>query len=38
VARARSVPSHSQRVKMLKWQMFGRVKPDLLRKRVLLAS
>jgi len=31
------VEGHVNRVKMLKRQMFGRAKPDLLRKRVLLA-
>lgn len=32
------VEGHVNRIKMLKRQMFGRAKPDLLRKRVLLAS
>ncbi|WP_438672314.1 ISL3 family transposase [Solihabitans fulvus] len=32
------VEGHVNRVKMLKRQMFGRAKPDLLRKRVLLAD
>jgi transposase len=32
------VEGHVNRLKMLKRQMFGRAKPDLLRKRVLLAE
>ncbi|GAA1251049.1 transposase [Streptomyces aureus] len=32
------VEGHVNRIKMLKRQMFGRAKADLLRKRVLLAS
>jgi transposase len=32
------VEGHVNRVKMLKRQMFGRAKPDLLRKRVLLTD
>lgn len=32
------VEGHVNRVKMIKRQMFGRAKPDLLRKRVLLAN
>jgi transposase len=32
------VTAHVNRIKMLKRQMFGRAKPDLLRKRVLLAN
>jgi transposase len=32
------VEGHVNRLKMLKRQMFGRAKPDLLRKRVLLAN
>jgi transposase len=32
------VEGHVNRIKMLKRQMFGRAKPDLLRKRVLLAN
>jgi transposase len=32
------VEGHVNRIKMIKRQMFGRAKPDLLRKRVLLAS
>lgn len=33
-----AVEGHVNRIKMLKRQMFGRAKPDLLRKRVLLAN
>lgn len=33
-----AVEGHVNRIKMLKRQMFGRAKPDLLRKRILLAS
>lgn len=33
-----AVEGHVNRIKMLKRQMFGRAKPDLLRKRVLLVS
>ena len=33
-----SVEGHVNRLKMLKRQMFGPAKPDLLRKRVLLAD
>lgn len=33
-----TVEGHVNRIKMLKRQMFGRAKPDLLRKRVLLAN
>ncbi|HEX5404780.1 MAG TPA: transposase [Pseudonocardiaceae bacterium] len=33
-----AVEGHVNRIKMLKRQMFGRAKPDLLRKRVLLAG
>jgi transposase len=33
-----AVEGHVNRIKMLKRQMFGRAKPDLLRKRVLLAD
>ncbi|MEY9995842.1 transposase [Streptomyces sp. V4I8] len=33
-----AVEGHVNRIKMLKRQMFGRAKPDLLRKRVLLPS
>jgi len=33
-----SVEGHVNRIKMLKRQMYGRAKPDLLRKRVLLAD
>ncbi|MET7356260.1 hypothetical protein [Streptomyces mirabilis] len=29
---------HVNRIKMLKRQMFGRAKPDLLRKRILLTA
>jgi transposase len=29
---------HVNRIKMIKRQMYGRAKPDLLRKRVLLAD
>lgn len=32
------VEGHVNRLKMLKRQMFGRAKPDLLRKRVLLTD
>ena len=32
------VEGHINRLKMIKRQMFGRAKPDLLRKRVLLAD
>lgn len=32
------VEGHVNRLKMLKRQMFGRTKPDLLRKRVLLTD
>lgn len=32
------IEGHVNRIKMLKRQMFGRAKPDLLRKRVLLAN
>lgn len=32
------VEGHVNRIKMLKRQMFGRAKPDLLRKRVLLTT
>jgi transposase len=32
-----AVEGHVNRIKMLKRQMFGRAKPDLLRKRILLA-
>jgi transposase len=32
------VEGHVNRIKMLKRQMFGRAKPDLLRKRILLAT
>lgn len=32
------VEGHVDRIKMFKRQMLGRAKPDLLRKRVLLAS
>ncbi|MGY4967429.1 ISL3 family transposase [Streptomyces sp. 900105245] len=32
------VEGHVNRIKMLRRQMFGRAKPDLLRKRVLLAT
>jgi transposase len=32
------VGGHVNRIKMLKRQMFGRAKPDLLRKRVLIAN
>lgn len=34
----RPVEGHVNRIKMLKRQMFGRAKPDLLRKRILLAA
>ncbi|MGC0417917.1 transposase [Embleya sp. AB8] len=34
---SRMVEGHVNRIKMIKRQMFGRAKPDLLRKRVLLA-
>ncbi|WP_229684122.1 ISL3 family transposase [Nocardia camponoti] len=33
-----AVEGHVNRIKMLKRQMFGRAKPDLLRKRILLSS
>jgi transposase len=33
-----AVEGHVNRIKMLKRQMFGRAKPDLLRKRILLAD
>ena len=33
-----SVEGHVNRIKMIKRQMYGRAKPDLLRKRVLLAD
>ncbi|MBA8931813.1 transposase [Kutzneria viridogrisea] len=33
-----TVEGHVNRLKMLKRQMFGRAKPDLLRKRVLLTD
>ena len=33
-----AVEGHVNRIKMLKRQMYGRAKPDLLRKRVLLAD
>jgi transposase len=33
-----AVEGHVNRIKMLKHQMFGRARPDLLRKRVLLAD
>ena len=33
-----AVEGHVNRIKMLKRQMFGRAKPDLLRKRILLAE
>jgi transposase len=33
-----TVESHINRIKMIKRQMYGRAKPDLLRKRVLLAD
>jgi transposase len=33
-----AVESHVNRIKMIKRQMYGRAKPDLLRKRVLLAD
>jgi transposase len=36
--RSGAVEGHVNRIKMLKRQMFGRAKPDLLRKRVLLPS
>jgi transposase len=32
------VEGHINRVKMIKRQMFGRAKPDLLRKRILLSD
>ena len=32
------VEGHVNRIKMIKRQMYGRAKPDLLRKRVLLAD
>ncbi len=33
-----AVEGHVNRIKMLKRQMFGRAKPDLLRKRILLSD
>jgi transposase len=33
-----AVKGHVNRIKMIKRQMYGRAKPDLLRKRVLLAD
>jgi transposase len=33
-----STEGHVNRIKMLKRQVFGRAKPDLLRKRFLLAE
>jgi transposase len=33
-----AVEGHVNRIKMLKRQMFGRAKPHLLRKRILLAE
>jgi transposase len=33
-----TVEGHVNRIKMLKRQMFGRAKPDLLRKRILLSN
>ena len=33
-----AVEGHVNRIKMIKRQMYGRAKPDLLRKRVLLAD
>ena len=33
-----TVEGHVNRIKMIKRQMYGRAKPDLLRKRVLLAD
>jgi transposase len=33
-----AVEGHVNRIKMLKRQMFGRAKSDLLRKRILLAD
>ncbi|WSY64310.1 transposase [Nocardia sp. NBC_00881] len=33
-----TVEGHVNRIKMLKRQMFGRAKPDLLRKRILLSD
>jgi transposase len=35
---SRAVEGHVNRIKMLKRQMFGRAKPDLLRIRILLAE
>ena len=32
------VEGHINRIKMIKRQMYGRAKPDLLRKRILLAD
>ncbi|WP_435829123.1 ISL3 family transposase [Saccharopolyspora shandongensis] len=32
------VEGHVNRIKMIKRQMFGRAKPDLLRKRILLSN
>ncbi|MGW1680151.1 ISL3-like element ISAzba9 family transposase, partial [Saccharopolyspora sp. NPDC002376] len=32
------VEGHVNRIKMIKRQMFGRAKPDLLRKRILLSD
>jgi transposase len=32
------VEGHVNRIKMIKRQMYGRAKPDLLRKRVLLGN
>jgi transposase len=36
--RSGTVEGHVNRIKMIKRQMYGRAKPDLLRKRVLLAE
>ena len=33
-----AVEGHVNRIKMIKRQMYGRAKPDLLRKRILLAD
>ena len=33
-----AVEGHVNRIKMIKRQMYGRAKPDLLRRRVLLAD
>jgi transposase len=33
-----TVEGHVNRIKMIKRQMYGRARPDLLRKRVLLAD